>query len=371
MPRLNEARRLRGLELSQIRQVIQAAPPDAINLALGELGFPLPGSLRHHALKLLQTATPVYTPNAGLPRLRESITRQYPGSDPGNICVCNGVEEALFVSLLSLLDPGDTVAIPDPDYPAYASIVKILECNVLRLPYESNLSSVDWDLWASLLDKDVKTLVLSHPGNPAGHIFDRDELERLAEFCNRHGITLLVDEIYYRLAFEGMPPSFNGKVEHLFQLGGLSKSHCMSGWRVGWVLSPPELAAAVVKARQYVSTCSNWLSQQLAVFALSEEGLAASREVLEQLKACRDLALNKLEPWTQKFFSASATPYLMMMCPPDALSISRSLAARGVICVPGNAFGRVAAGWLRINIAVALDKLETALDRIIDELYLH
>ncbi|MDD4223587.1 MAG: pyridoxal phosphate-dependent aminotransferase [Candidatus Cloacimonetes bacterium] len=371
MPSLTEARRLRGIELSLIRQVIQAAPPDAINLALGELGFPLPPALRQKALELLQEETPVYTPNAGLPNLREAIAGSYPGSDPDRVCVCNGVEEALFVSLLAMLDPRDTLAIPDPDYPAYSAIGKMLECNIIRLPFESDLSSVDWELWSRLLNSGVKALVLSHPGNPGGFVFSPEEAQRLAAICNSAGITLIVDEIYARLVFQGTVPSFRGRVDRLFILGGLSKSHCLSGWRIGWVLAPAELASAVVKARQYVSTCSNWLSQQLAVFALSPAGLASADEVLAQLKACRKLALAILATPAPDLLAPAATPYLMLRVGGDDLRICQDLAGKGVICVPGSAFGQRSQGWLRLNYALPQDKLKTALDILNNELYLH
>ncbi len=371
MPCLSEARRLRGIELSLIRQIMQAAPPHAINLALGELGFPLPNALRSKALKLLETETPVYTPNAGIPQLREAIAKLHPGCELTSVCVCNGVEEALFVSMLALLDPGDIVAIPDPDYPAYSAIAKILDCNIIRLPFESDISSVDWELWTRLLTANVKALVFSHPSNPAGHIFSEEEVDRLAGLCTERGITLIVDGIYESLTFEGAVPTFYGRAPGLFVLGGLSKSHCMSGWRLGWSVTPPELAAAVVKARQYVSTCSHWLSQQLAVYALSEEGSAAYDEVLEQLVACRELVLTMLKRWREDVLAPAAGPYLMLRTRDDDLQICKDLAAKGVICVPGQAFGDRARGWIRINIAVPSNQLEPALELVIDELYLH
>ena len=368
---LTESRRLRDIELSLIRRIMQDAPPDAINLALGELGFPLPDILRQKALELLREATPVYTPNAGLPELRAAIASQYPGCTADQVCVCNGVEEAIFVSLLALLDPGDLVAIPDPDYPAYPAIVKILECKVIRLPFESDLSSVDRELWARQLNTGVKALILSHPSNPAGHLFSEEEMLWLVETCHAQGITLVVDEIYSRLLFQGQLASPYGLDRDIVFLGGLSKSHCMSGWRIGWAVSPPELAGAVIKARQYVSTCSNWLSQQLAVFALSAEGRVAADEVLAELQACRRLAREKLEPWGEALLAPDATPYLMLRVKGDDLRICSNLASRGVICVPGSAFGERSRGWLRLNYAVGRDKLAQALEIINDELHLH
>lgn len=368
---LNESARLGRIELSLIRQVMQSAPPDAINLALGELGFTLPDLLRSKALELLQQATPRYTPNAGIPGLRQAISDHYHGSSAEQVCVCNGVEEALFVTLQAILDPGDLVAVPDPDYPAYSAICKLMDASVMRLPFESDILSVNWDEWDRLLTPQVKALVFSHPSNPCGHVFSAEELERLVCLCEERGIILIVDEIYKHLWFDHAPPGFFGKAEGIFILGGLSKSHCMSGWRIGWVLSPLVLAASVIKARQYVSTCSNWLSQHLAEYALSPDGMQAADEVMEQLKACRSLAREKLSPFHQQALFPSASPYMMLKVNGDDLSICRDLAAKGVICVPGIAFGEVTKGWLRLNYAVPQEILAPALDTVIYELYLH
>lgn len=371
MPSLTESQRLRGIELSLIRQVIQAAPPDVINLALGELGFPLPEILRQHALELLQTATPVYTPNAGIPKLREAIASLYPGANPEQVCVTNGAEEAVFLSLLALLDPGDTLAVPDPDYSAYPAIGKMLECNLIRLPFESDLSSVDWELWEKLLADKVKVLVFSHPSNPAGHIFSESEITRLASLCARYRVTLVVDEIYRELYFSARPASLYGALENLLVVGGLTKSHCMSGWRLGWALAPAELTPSLIKARQYVSTCSHWLSQHLAAFALSPEGMTAVDGVRAQLRACRELALNALEPHRARILAPDASPYLMLRVDGDDVKFCSHLAARCVICVPGSAFGDISAGWLRLNYAVPLAQLGQAMDIVCHELSLH
>ncbi len=371
MENLTEARRLRGIELSLIRKVLQSAPPEAINLALGELGFPLPEILRHKALELLQTSTPVYTPNAGIAELRDAVAARYPGAVADSVCICNGAEEAIFITLLSLIDPGDTVAIPDPDYPAYSSICNILEAKVIRLPYESDLLSVDWDRWEVLLAGGVKALIFSHPSNPCGHVFSAEEVERLSTICSENGVAMVLDGIYDTLCFSEPPPSFCCRSKSLFMIGGLSKSHCMSGWRLGWVVSPPSLAASVIKARQYVSTCSNWLSQHLGSFALTPTGMQSAKTALGLLKDSRRFALQRMGHSLERVLVPPASPFLMLKVDGDDLKYSQKLAGKGVICVPGRAFGEVSRGWLRINIGVPQEKLSPALDIICDELSLY
>ncbi len=348
-----------------------AAPAGAINLALGELGFELPQVLKDKAIELIRDNTPVYTPNAGIGELRAAVASSYQETLPEQVCVCNGAEEAAFVTLLALLNPGDRIAIPDPDYSAYPAIASILEADIVRLPYTKDFCGFDPDLWRNLLSDKVKALILSHPSNPAGFVFTESQARFLVDLCSMRGIHLVVDEIYRSLFFGQEPLSFSGMGEGVITLGGLSKSHCMSGWRLGWVIAPLAMMDSIVKARQYVSTCSNWLSQHLGVFALSEEGLRAGRSVREQLTSCRRVALDCLKPHLDKVHAPSATPYLMLKVSGDDLDAARSLASKGVLCAPGSAFGEDSRGWLRINIAVDQTALQQALKLVSHELYPH
>lgn len=371
MTALTESQRLLDLELSLIRQLVDSAPCDSVNLALGELSFPLPDLLRQQALLLLEHGTPVYTANAGIAELRRAVADYYPDRSPEAVCICNGAEEALFVTLLALLNPGDLVAIPDPDYPAYTAICRMLEARVVRLPYTEDLTNVDWDLWERTFSRRPKFMIFSHPSNPSGKVFSAQDRARLLDLCASYEVIPIVDEIYRELWFEAPIAPFQGHPERLISVGGLSKSHCMSGWRLGWVAVPESVIEAVIIARQYVSTCSNWLSQHLASFALSPKGLQATEDVRSQLRDRRSLAQEVLSQFSGRLHLPAATPYLMLDCGSDALPISLQLAQAGVITVPGAAFGEVARAWMRLNYAVNRDQLARALEIIVRELHHH
>jgi len=360
-----EALRLQGIELSLIRQVMQQAPPNAINLALGEIGFELPIFLRNAAKQIIDSGTAVYTPNAGLPELRQAVAENYaPELAAENVCICNGAEEAIYLSLLSLVNPSDVVAIPDPDYSAYPAIAGIMGAQVLRLPFEADLKSIDWDKWESLLAYGVKFLVLSNPSNPSGFHFNTKELEYLSEFCNRHAITVLVDEIYSLLYFHEPVHSFTSKFDRLVRIGGLSKSHCMSGWRIGWVIANTAIMPSIIKAKQYVSTCAPWLSQKLALVALSSEGMQQVQMIRQRLHLNQLSSVAALQATFSTIVQPSAGPYLMLKLSGDDLEYARRAAANGVICVPGKAFGSVAANWIRINVGVEEQLLATGFTRL-------
>ena len=367
-----ESNRFKGIEISLIRQVINLAPPGAINMALGELGYPLPAPLREQAHVLLDCGTAVYTPNAGLPELRELIAQQYlDASTPDQICVCNGAEEAVFLTMLAITNPGDTIAIVDPDYTAYPAIAQILGCNVLSLPYAPDLISIDWEHWDRLLGEAKATvLLLSKPQNPSGKYFNHDELNSLSTICNRHRIALVVDEIYRDLYFAEPIPRPGDRFEQLIRIGGVSKSHCMSGWRLGWVNAPSQISPSIIKAKQYVSTCAHWLSQKLAVQALSPRGMAANEDIRNRLKQDREYALDELKQLLApcSVHAPQAGPYIMIKTPWDDLELAASLAKQGLIVVPGSAFGLLGKNWLRLNFAVHDQQLRRGLQILIESL---
>ena len=361
-----ESRRLASIELSLIRKVMQAAPPGAINLALGELGFPMPRILKEKACEILYSGTPVYTPNAGLPELREAIANDYAGGIQANqVCVCNGAEEAVYIAVMALINEGDVIAIPDPDYTAYPSIAAINGAIVKRLPFTGTFNDIDFRQWEAILKQDVKLVLLSSPSNPTGFCFSEAQAKQFGEICNRYGIIVIVDEIYRRLYFDSAPPSLQGYVQRLICVGGISKSHCLSGWRLGWIVAAPEILPAMIKAKQYISTCSHWLSQKLAVFALSEAGLQEAENIRRALLQNRDYFVGELcrnlPGHVVGYHSPGATPYIMLQVNMDDMAFAESLSVRGVISVPGSAFGISTRNWVRINIGVQPLLLKQAL----------
>jgi len=342
------------------------APPGAINLALGELSFPMPQALKDKATELLNNGNPAYTPNAGIPELRQAIADRYEAK-PEEILVTNGVEEAVFIAVMSLLNPGDKLAIPDPDYPAYHAVGSIFQNQIVRLPFVNNFKTIAWDLWEAAFKQGIKAILLSAPSNPSGFCLDEPDASRFAELCNRYHVIVIVDEIYAQLYFDKPSVSLQGKVERLVRIGGLSKSHALSGWRLGWLIAPESITPSFVKARQYISTCSHWLSQCLAIYALTDDGMALSAGILAQLSSNRNHVLQRfnasLPKGIQMVHAPSATPYLLLKVEDD-LQFANQLAGEGVITVPGSAFGTSTTGWIRINYGIPPQQLSSALDII-------
>ncbi len=344
---------------------MESAPPKAMNFALGELSFPMPEALKKEACQLLSSSTPCYTPNAGLVEARQAISALYPNASANSICICNGAEEALYISLLALTNPGDIIAIPDPDYTAYPSLGKLHSAVVKRLPFMDDLCSIDWTQWEQILSHDVKLILLSSPSNPSGYIYTEADMKLLGDICNRLGIILLVDEIYSTLHFHEKPcDKWSYYFERVIRINGLSKSHCLSGWRIGWLHAPLDIIGSMIKAKQYISTCSHWLSQKLIPFALSHPELA--EDIRQQLhnnqQYSKQMLDSNLPSYCNKAHFPSASPYIMLkLNQEDDLLVAKALATHGIITVPGSAFGEVSRGWIRMNIGVLPEVLEQGL----------
>jgi aspartate/methionine/tyrosine aminotransferase len=353
----SEAQRLTSVELSKLRNLMAEAPAESINLALGELAFPFPEALSEHVIKLMKDARPAYTPNAGTPELRAKLGERYHASAE-NICVCNGAEEALYISLQALLNPGDIIAIPDPDYPAYPVLAHLAGAEVSRLPFGDDLTSIDWELWEMRL-QSAKILLMSHPSNPTGFCFDDSSFSKLCNIVNKHDIILIVDEIYSDVYINRPYQPDYHKVKHCIRINGLSKSHLMSGWRIGWIFADPDVILAATKLKQYISTCPVWISQKLALFALDQENIPTM--IQENLRQNQSLAVRMLD--SSILHVPSCTPYLMIKAP-QAIAQVKNYMAQGVITMPGSAFGSLTVDWIRINYAIEYELLRKALKRI-------
>lgn len=369
------AARINQVKVSLLRQIMGIAPVGAVNMALGELGYEMSLVLREYAAELILRQTPRYTPNAGLPELSEAIAIYHGMHYPvEGVCVTNGAEEALYAALMAFLDPGDKIALIEPSYPAYSTIIGICEAQIVSLPYESDLLTIDWDRWETALASGVKVLLFSNPSNPLGTYFTPTEVDKLAHLCDKYNVLMIADEIYSELYFEQPPVSFAGKLDNLIIITGVSKSLCMSGWRMGWAIGHPSLIGHITKAHQYISTCAGWLPQKVTTYALHQERLHLMHSIRSQMLLSYNIAYKYIlshHPLLH-ILKPNSTPYMMMQLPSihpeqagvlynDDLEFCRKAAQNGVILVPGRAFGDNCQGWIRMNFALEKIELERGL----------
>ncbi len=353
--------RSRQLRPSPIREIFNHAPAGAINLGLGELKFPLHPFIKEAGFRALERGDITYTPNAGLPLLRRKLAEHY-GVDPGNICVTCGAEEAIFIALAAIIEPGDSVLVPDPGYLAYPNLVRYYRG--VPLPYRFDPENHFQLDRANLADhRNIKAVIVCNPSNPLGTALSEPDRSAIIDFCRKNDVWLIVDEVYRELFHGTRPESFSGSFEKCIVISALSKSHAMTGWRLGWLNASKELIQAATRIHQYTATCAPRISQEVAVDLFSEYGWRVNEQLRHKLAANREIVLHKLSGWD--ILPNDAAPYMFVKVEgPDSDFVKRLL-AEGVITVPGSAFGEMGRGWIRISYGVTENELRKGLERII------
>lgn len=357
------AHHLEFLEVSQIRQIMNAAPRDAINLGLGEIRFPLEESLKEAAEKIIRTENLYYTPNAGLPELREQISLYYNLEFNQNICVTTGAEEALFATLFTYLNPGDEVVLADPGFVAYQTIIKMLQAKPVCFHLNPVYFHFEPEKFRAKISENTKIVLLNNPLNPTGTTYSEKDLIQISQICVENNILLIVDEVYRELYLDCRPCSILDINPHSLAISSLSKSHGLSGWRLGWIASAnPELVKPIIKTHQYICTCANAMAQKLALVVFSEPGDRALENIRQKLLNNRKIVGNFIP---ENYLLPNAShPYFLVKVKNDK-EVTENLLQQKVIVIPGSVFGENAKNWIRINYGISAELLETGLNKIV------
>ncbi|WP_219413577.1 aminotransferase class I/II-fold pyridoxal phosphate-dependent enzyme [Pseudonocardia nigra] len=356
---------------------IAAEMDDVISLGVGEPDFVTPWRIREAGIYALEHGYTTYTSNAGLPRLRELIcadlaARYGATYDPGTECVITtGVSEGLDLALRVLLNPGDEVIVPEPCYVAYEPCVSFAGGTPVRVPTQwEDGFAVDPDVVAAAITPRTKAILIGSPANPTGAVQPRAALEGLVRLADQHDLYLVSDEIYDRLTYTGSHTSLGslpGARDRTVVLGGFSKAHAMTGWRVGWICAPEPITALAVRVHQYTMLCAPHVSQLAAVEALSGpdddvDAMVADYDRRRRVfvKGLREIGLDCPEPGGAFY----AFPSIRSSGLDSETFAERLLQAERVAVVPGNVFGPSGEGHVRCSYATALPLLEEALVRI-------
>jgi aspartate aminotransferase len=366
------AARFADVEISLIRQISALETPLSINLGLGEPNVEPDGRLRELAREVASTGSWHYSPNAGDPTLRRTIAAQRSERevDPkSEVCVTAGSQEALYCIMQAFVDPGDEVLVPDPGFLAYPTLVRL--AGGVAVPY--TLEPPAWlpDLRAieRLITPRTRIIVAGSPSNPTGAVIDAATLGAIAELCEERGILLVSDEVYRHIHYGEAPPSALGTTGNAIVVDGMSKSHAMTGMRVGWTIASPEITAQIVKAHQYVATCANVFAQQLAGAILSrgEENERWLERVREQFAAQREAALFALGHYLGIEVAPPGGAFYLFVPVPSCASVAlaHQLATDArVLTIPGRAFGDAGEGHLRISFAATPERVSEGIERI-------
>lgn len=337
-----------------IRQLVDAAPPGAVNLGLGQPMIDLP-SVLSSALAEAAYERATYSPNAGIAALRQAIAAAH-DVDAEQVLVTAGAEQALFLALCGSLEPGQTLLVPAPGFPVYELIANWRGAHAREYPLEAA------DHFRLRADKVIAELdgasmiVLASPSNPTGAIHAELEMRALLAAMEQRGIPYVSDDVYASLSFgaECVLPrhlSPNG-----ITVGSLSKSHALMGWRLGWLIASPEWVRGIIPLQQMTLTCASVPIQHAALQAFGPQGLDASRAIAETLRRRRDLALELIAELPEVPLPASdGGLYLfadLTAYGDDDVALAHDILKDGVIVIPGQAFGPAGRGFMRISFGV-------------------
>ena len=373
---LKAARRLDGIERTLIRKIFDRAPNGAINLGLGQPDLPSPAVVCLAGIRGIVEQHTRYTTTAGDEELRRAVAQRYAAHEvgPESVLITVGSQEALYVACLTLVEEGGEVLYPDPGYPAYPTVARLVGAVPVSYPLPAERAfRLTAEEVERRLSERTSLVILSAPSNPTGVCHPADELQRLVWELERRGIAWLSDEVYASLIFDGPSPSpaelapAGGVV-----ISGLSKEMCMTGWRIGWLVGPPQLIERATAVHQHVVTCAPSVSQRAALAAFGSDGLHARRTWVERLRRRRDLMGRELARLPRIRY---ATPeggfyyFVDVSAHGEALELARRiLDRREVVTIPGEAFGRGGAGYLRLSFAAGETEIERGVARIGEEL---
>ena len=355
---------------------IAAEMDDVISLGVGEPDFDTPWHVRDEGIYSLEKGKTSYTSNAGLKELKEEIAkflkRRYDLTyDPvKEMIVTVGGSEGIDICMRAMLDPGDEVLIPQPSYVSYEPCAILANGTpvIIELKAENEFRLTAEELEAAITPK-TKLLVLPFPNNPTGAIMERKDLEAIAEVILKHDLYVLSDEIYSELTYTDKHVSIcnlPGMQERTVLINGFSKSHSMTGWRLGYACGPEVIIKQMLKIHQFAIMCAPTTSQYAAVEAM-RNGDADVQEMKTEYNIRRQYLLKRFGEMGVDCFEALGAFYVFPCIKEFGMSsedfATSMLKSKKVCVVPGTAFGNCGEGFLRISYAYSMENLKIAMDR--------
>jgi len=370
---------LRGIERSPIRAITDRAKPGDISFGLGEPDLPTPDVIRREAMRVIQEEQNGYTLQAGLPALRERVAQDYPhlNLSTDQVIITAGSQEAMYLALMTLVEAGDEVLIPNPGFVAYPTIAHMAggRPTFYQLPASRDFS-FDLDDFKLRITSKTKVVVCTSPSNPTGRTLTSEDLRGITQAIEESGSDAFVisDEIYRDLYYSGeRPGSISEFYPRTVVISGLSKSMSMTGWRLGWILGDEALIRAAHLLHGYVTTCASTISQKAALAAWSNEAIKAREQIRGTFQRRRDHLLASLRGVGLRSVTPEGAFYTMVDVGSygSSVEVADAMLDSGVVTVPGSAFGSEGEGFLRVSFCADLPVLEEGVKRMDSALKTH
>lgn len=370
--------RAEALKISGIRQFFNQLVdyPDAINLTIGQPDFPTPEKVKEAGRAAITADMTSYSHNAGLLELRQEVasffsdTYQLTYNPQTEIIATNGASEALDATFRTILCEGDEVIIPAPCFAGYEPLVSLNGGKAVLLDTSTTGLVPTAESIKALVTNKTKAILFNFPSNPTGVTLTREQMEVIVEELKNHEIFVLTDEIYSENTFIGSHTSFacfDAIKDRTFLIHGLSKSHSMTGWRMGFLLGPEEYVKHILKVHMYNTVCASVPTQYAAIEALKNNRhvpAEMNRAYMERLEfvygKLTEMGLEVVKPNGAFYIFPSIAKYGMS----SFEFATRLLKEAGVAAVPGTAFTEYGEGFLRISYAYSMPTLEQAMERM-------
>ncbi|WP_313629796.1 pyridoxal phosphate-dependent aminotransferase [Enterococcus devriesei] len=368
------------IAVSLIRQFDEKVSgiPNMLKLTLGEPDFNTPEHIKEAGQQAIKDNFSHYTGMSGLIDVREAASRFLSEKYAVNyeatteVLVTVGATEALSASLLAILEPGDKVLLPAPTYPGYEPLILLAGAEPVYIDTRATgfvLTPEQIDQAMTEHGDKVKAIIITSPSNPTGVAYNETEVAALSETLRKYSIFVISDEIYSELNYESKHVSFGKYLrEQTIVINGLSKSHAMTGWRIGFIFAPAELVAEIIKVHQYLVTAASTISQKAAVRALVQ-GISDAEIMREEYRARRDFVYQSMTDLGFDVARPSGAFYIFAKIPAgyiqDSMAFCIDLAEKNQLAlIPGIAFGPEGEGYVRISYAASLENLEEAMKRL-------
>ena len=374
-------KQLDKIQVSLIRQFDQAISeiPGVLRLTLGEPDFTTPDHVKEAAKRAIDQNQSYYTGMSGLLTLRQAASDfvkekyQLDYAPENEILVTIGATEALSATLTAILEEGDKVLLPAPAYPGYEPIVNLVGAEVVEIDTTEN----NFVLTPEMLEKAIleqgdklKAVILNYPANPTGITYSREQLEALAAVLRKYEIFVVCDEVYSELTYTGEAHVSLGTMlrDQAIIINGLSKSHAMTGWRLGLIFAPAAFTAQLIKSHQYLVTAANTMAQHAAV-----EALTAGKNDAEPMKKeyiqRRDYIIEKMTALGFEIIKPDGAFYIFAKIPDDynqdSFAFLKDFAQKKAVAfIPGAAFGRYGEGYVRLSYAASMETIKEAMKRL-------
>lgn len=358
---INFAKRIDSMEVSGVRKVFDLAKKidNPVNLSIGQPHFDVPEKIKESAIEAIKSGKNAYTQTQGCPEIREAILNSEYGKDfsTEQLLIVSGVSGALTLAFLAILDEGDEIITTDPYFVSYKQLSLMCGAKPVYVDTYPDFK-INAEKFEGKISPKTKCIVISSPSNPTGVVYSEEELRSLAQVAKKHGLLVISDEIYADFMYDGKLPRMSDYYDNTLVFGGFSKSHAMTGWRMGYVLGPVEMIAAMTKLQQFTYVCAPSFAQIAAAVALENR----LTDEVQDYKQKRDKIYNGLKDIGYNVTRPGGAFYIFPEVPwgTDMEFVEEAIKNK-LLIIPGSVFSEQKTNF-RISYAASDETLDRGLE---------